>query len=293
MKSIIINHDEPRPSWYKKIISYKFYPSFLYEPDLKKIEWYQKVQKEKGKKVLAYFKSGSYGNETIMDGCRYFYYNDKAKNKYSWIFNRVKIEAKSFVAKNNLIEKEKLHTIHFNTNFNLKAGESIVTTDIDDAYWEIAFKMGVIKERLFRKCLEIEDENVNIKELRNASLANLGSDKVYQVVEDMVYTGKKIVFKCDPKLKMLHNNITYTCCELMFNLSKMLGDDFKDYKTDEINYKRTKENVKMVNSYLKKHNLPFTNTYLKPEIKEPSGTNQKALPKKLGNKATKTQIYEK
>jgi hypothetical protein len=292
MKNTIIKHDEPRPNWYKKA-TYKFYPSFLYETALKSIESYQKREKDKGKKVLAYFKSGSYGNETIIDCCRDFYYNDKAKNKYSWIFNRVKIEAKSFVANNVLIEKEKFPTIHFNPNFKLKKAETIVTTDIDDAYWEIAFKMGVIKERLFRRCLEIEDDNVNIKELRNASLANLGSDKVYQVVEDMIYTGKNIVFKCDPKLKMLHNNITYTCCELMFNLSKMLGDDFKDYKTDEINYKRTKENVKLVNSYLKKHSLPFTNTYLKPEIKEPSGTNQKALPKKLRTKATKTQIYEK
>jgi len=261
MKNKFIKHDEIKPKWFQKANHTKHLPDTLYNSGLQLIDYFQKREKEKGIKVKAYLKDSAYGKEIILDKSRIFYYSDKRRKKYLWIFNQVKRQAQEFIANNTIIEKPKYPTILYNNKFSLKEDETIAWTDIDDAYWYIAKNIELINNRLFYQVLIIEEDESIVKEIRNAALANLGSDKTYEEVEDMIYTGNRIIFKCDPKLKTIHNNIVNTCCEIMYNLSIMLGDDFKEYKTDEITYKRTKNNVKLVNDYIKKQNLLCTNTY--------------------------------
>jgi hypothetical protein len=272
MKTKFVKHDETKPKWFQKAINSKQLPQELYNGGLQLIDYFQKREKEKGIKVKAYLKDSAYGKEIILGNSRVFYYQDKSRRKYLWIFNQVKRQAKEFIEKETIIEKTKYPTILYNNKFKIKSNETIAWTDIDDAYWKIAKNIGVISKKLFLQVLIIEEDEALVKEIRNAALANLGSDKMYEEVEDMIYTGKRIIFKADPKLKMVHNNIVNTCSEIMYNLSVMLGNDFKEYRTDEITYRRTKENVKIVNDYIKKHNLLCTNTYERKK-KEPTNTN--------------------
>ena len=280
MKTKFVKHDETKPKWFQKAINSKQLPQELYNGGLQLIDYFQKREKEKGIKVKAYLKDSAYGKEIILGNSRVFYYQDKSRRKYLWIFNQVKRQAKEFIEKETIIEKTKYPTILYNNKFKIKSNETIAWTDIDDAYWKIAKNIGVISKKLFLQVLIIEEDEALVKEIRNAALANLGSDKMYEEVEDMIYTGKRIIFKADPKLKMVHNNIVNTCSEIMYNLSVMLGNDFKEYRTDEITYRRTKENVKIVNDYIKKHNLLCTNTYERKK-KEPTNTNQSALLRNL------------
>jgi aspartate carbamoyltransferase regulatory subunit len=121
----------------------------------------------------------------------------------------------------------------------------ITATDVDHAYWRIAFIMGVISDKTYQKGLLIKD-----KSIRLAALANLSSSKEYNIIKDGVVTKKTKVLKYDPILQKVYNNIRFTCYEHMTIMANMLGEDFICYKTDCIYYKDTPVNREMIQIYL-------------------------------------------
>ena len=213
----------------------------------------------------AYFRRGSYGDELIINGLTIFYYKGSRGNyKYGWFFRDVKKQALEYVANNKIKPKKDFPAFLFNKKFVFKEGENIKKNmagfDIDDAFWNIAFKMGLINERIFRTGLEFPDE---VKSIKLASLANLSSDKHYSIVQNGEVNQRKkmVIIPCNPLTKIAYQNVRLTCLEYMFNLSKLLKDDFYEYKVDAIFFRKSTENIKLVKDYFKNLDVSISRLY--------------------------------
>lgn len=198
------------------------------------------------RKGTAYFREGSFSDEIIWQG-RKFLFPSKSKKvaKEMWVFRAVMSDVRVYLEdKQRLRAKERLPVNKWNPALEKFRGK-ITATDVDHAYWRIAFLMGVISKKTYDKGLLIKD-----KSLRLAALANLASRKEYKVIKDGIITNKTVILKYDPLLQRVYNNIRYTCYEQMNVLANLLGDDFICYKTDCIYYKDKPENRLKVQTYL-------------------------------------------
>lgn len=194
----------------------------------------------------------------VADGVEYIY---KARVKANpihfpsnqlWIFNAVKRESIKFLEANPNFElPQKLPVNVTNYEYDDSYGE-ITGTDVNSAYWVIAFNMGVISEKLFLAC-----NKPSYKVVRLASLAVLGRSFTYEKYEGGVKTDNFIVESQDVRLKSLYRSIRYKCYEMMGELAILLGKDFEAYRTDCIYYRDSVENRLKVYDYLKTRNFEF------------------------------------
>ena len=202
------------------------------------------LNKLKGKKGIAYYREGSFSDEIIWQD-RKFLFPAKKKSiaQGMWVFRSVMSDVRLYTENKRIKAKERLPVNRWNPKLDNFKGK-ITATDIDHAYWRIAFQFGVITKKTYEKGLLIKD-----KAMRLAALANLASLKEYQIIKDGVLTDKTVILKYDPILQKVYNNIRYTCYEHMNVISNLLGDDFICYKTDCIYYKDTEKNRILVQSY--------------------------------------------
>jgi len=199
----------------------------------------------KGKKGIAYYRQGSFSDEIIWQHRKFIFPSKKKKvTAGMWVFRSVMNEVREFISDKRIKALDRLPVNFWNDKLMDYQG-SITATDVNHAYWRIAFMQGIISEKTYEKGLLIKD-----KALRLAALANLASSKEYQVIKDGKLTGRTIVMKYDPILQKIYNNIRYTCYSYMMTMAKMLGEDFICYKTDCIYYVDKPENRKMVQEYL-------------------------------------------
>lgn len=197
----------------------------------------------KSKNGIAYYREGHFSDEIIWQG-RKFIFPQKRITQGMWIFRSVIADVREFIANKKIRAKEKLPVNMWNPELKRFRG-NITATDVDHAYWRIAYMLGYIKERTYLKGLQLKD-----KSLRLASLANLSSAKEYRIIQDGYITNKTVVLKYDPILQKVYNNIRYTCFEIMQHMANLLGKDFICYKTDCIYYKDTEANRLKIQSYL-------------------------------------------
>lgn len=216
----------------------------------------------KKRKSLAYYREGSFSSEIIWDDRKFLFPSNK-KSFYSnmWIFRAVLREAKEYIADKRIREKEPLPVNLWNPVLNI-SDCSITATDVNHAYWRIAYLEGIISEKTYFKGLAIKD-----KSLKLAALANLRSAKEYFIVENGIVTNKTKILRYDPILHKLYDNIRYTCYEHMQRCADILGDDFICYKTDCIYYIDTANNRRAVQLYLDTAGFDFKQLS-KPKIKE-------------------------
>jgi hypothetical protein len=161
-----------------------------------------------------------------------------------WIFKSVITDVKAHILTHRIRDKDKLPVNHWNLR-NKNYSGIITATDLDHAYWRVAFLNEYISMKTYLRGLELKD-----KSLRLAALANLSSMKEYLVIKDGKVTKETMMLKYDPILHKVYNNIRFTCYEHMMNIAKMLEDDFICYKTDCVYYKDTENNRQLVQGYL-------------------------------------------
>lgn len=203
------------------------------------------LNKLKNKKGIAYYRKGSFSDELIWQNRKFLFPSPKRKvSNGVWIFRSVLNDVRDYIENKKVRERESLPVNLFNPNSRKFRGK-LTATDLDHAYWRVAYLEGIIKPKTYQKGLLLKD-----KALRLAALANLGSIKEYQVIEDGKITDKTIQLKYDPILHKVYNNIRYACFEHMQIMATMLGDDFICYKTDCIYYKDTPKNRDIVQTYL-------------------------------------------
>ena len=203
------------------------------------------LDKLKNKKGIAYYRKGSFSDEIIWQNRKFLFPSPKRKVFNGvWIFRSVLNDVKDYIENRKIREKQNLPVNLWNEKARKFRGK-ITATDVDHAYWRIAYLEGMIKEKTYKKGLLLPD-----KSLRLASLANLASVKEYFIIKDGVITDKTVTLKYDPILQKVYNNIRYACFEHMTIMSKMLKDDFICYKTDCIYYKDTEKNREIIQTYL-------------------------------------------
>jgi hypothetical protein len=228
------------------------------------------LKKLKARKSLAYYREGSFSDEVIWQGRKFvFPAKDKNASKHIWIFRSVMHDVREYLQDKRIRERKKLPVNHWNDKLKNYRGK-ITATDVDHAYWRIAFLQGVISEKTYKKGLFLKD-----KSLRLASLANLSSQKEYRIIEEGIVTNKTIVMKNEPILKKVYDNIRYACYQIMMNMAELLAEDFICYKTDCIYYKDTADNRMKVQEYLDKIGMEWKQLSEpeRPKKESPDGTN--------------------
>ena len=100
------------------------------------------------------------------------------------------------------------------------------------------------------------------KAVRLAALSTLGRKKAFKKYEKG-QASKEYVITQDQQesLQLLYTIIRFSCFEIMFEASKILGEDFDAWKTDCIYFRDTEKNRKSMDEY-------FTNKGLNYKILE-------------------------
>ncbi len=201
-----------------------------------------------------YVRRGSEVVEIIYDGVHYLY-NSKSGNfnkKSIFLFKLVSRDARAFIEKNPFINIPKhQETKQYNVYYDDSYGK-IVGTDLNHAYWRLAYVKGYITKKTYENGLKDK-----CKQVRNASISVLGRTKSFE----KYIKGKKFsdieTQKEDKLLKIIFKDIRHTCFAIMNEIAIMLGDDFDCYKTDCIYYRDTPENRKIVETCLDTYNLVY------------------------------------
>jgi aspartate carbamoyltransferase regulatory subunit len=210
------------------------------------------LDKLKRRKANGYFRAGSFSDEIIWQDRKFLFPSPKKKvSSGIWVFRSVMHDVRLYIENKRIRSKDRLPVNLWNPKLANFRGK-ITATDVDHAYWRIAFIMGVISEKTYQKGLLIKD-----KSIRLAALANLSSSKEYNIIKDGVVTKKTKVLKYDPILQKVYNNIRFTCYEHMTIMANMLGEDFICYKTDCIYYKDTIQNRKKIQLYFKENDFKY------------------------------------
>jgi hypothetical protein len=174
------------------------------------------------------------------------------KNKL-FLFKKVSDDVKKYLSQNSIIDlPPKKNTQDFNLEYDVNNGV-ITGTDLDHAYWRIAYVKGYISKNTYEH--GIKDERS--KSIRLATLGVLGTEQKFDRYENGEYV-ETIIHRRENKLmKTVYKDIRYTCFYMMYEIALMLGEDFESWNTDCIYYRDSKKNREIVNSFFDMHNMLF------------------------------------
>ena len=212
-----------------------------------------KFLKDLNQKGVSYsIREGSEMTEIYVDDTHYIYASDEnfPKGKI-YLFNVVKIDAERFLKNNKFKVPKEVNSVHYNYDFDLETN-TLTGTDLNHAYWRIAYLMGVISEKTYIRGL-----SKDCKSLRLATLSVLGREKKFDKYENGELISSFVYKEQNPLLKDLYKTIRLYCYHYMQDASKLLGDDFFCWKTDCIYYKDTEENKKKVRGFFESKNLTY------------------------------------
>jgi hypothetical protein len=204
----------------------------------------------------AYFKVGKFTNEIVWGKYSYMIPSlskkqQKTFTKGLFLFGMVKKDAKLFIQKTpNFKIPKKYDSIEYTKDLNEDLFGKITATDLNHAYWRIAYNKGIISAKTYEKGL-----HPDFKEVRLAALSSLGASKSYQKIKNGELTSIYHTTKGDETLQNVYKLIRYTCYRYMAMVKKRLGRDFLCYKTDAIYYIDTRENRKIVTDFFKQKDL--------------------------------------
>lgn len=193
--------------------------------------------------------------EFIVDGEYFMYVNfNEKKFQHTYLYSMVKRDMMDYYASHGaeiLIPKMPSHLTNHNYD---PMDDEMMGTDLNHAYWRIAYLMGKISEKTYKKGLESNDSNIKIARL--SALSVLGRVKTYERYVHGKFI-ENVAIQKDKDLKNYYYNIRFYCYQCMWELSRMLGDDFHSYRVDCVYYRKTEQNIEMVETYLNERALLF------------------------------------
>jgi len=226
-----------------------------HEKSLIKIREFRKLKMKKPilklmklNKANGYIREGDFVHEIVWDGISYMFPRaGKSKMlKYIYIFRMTRTDAKYFLKSGIKLKRIKQYPSNYmNDSFN-KFGEKLTATDLNNAYWRIAYNLGIITLNTYTSGLGDEK-----KMFRLAALSTLGRGNNYYVIKNGVVTNEVIRVAHNKDLANLYNYIRNTCFKYMQTLMEMLKKDFVAYRTDCIYYVDTPENRLLVKNFFK------------------------------------------
>lgn len=213
----------------------------------------------------AYIRYGNFSHEIIDGKNTYVFPPDKKKDKEiktfrkgMFLFRMVRDNARKWLKQHPRFRLPRKNLVNqYNRRYKY-LDDKITATDLNNAYWTIAFNLGIISKKTYEKGLE---DYTGFKTIRLASLSTLGAGKTYYRIKDGEITDDEVNIGSNKRLADMYKLIRYTCFTYMNELRVMLGKDFVAYRTDCIYYRDTPENRKMVTDYLKSKSMNFKQLY--------------------------------
>ena len=208
-------------------------------------------------KENAYIKRGTFSTEIIW-GNKSFIYPSINKKDYGvfraglFLVGKVRQEAKDFLRKkNNFKLPKEERSILYNDDVPI-SNVKVCATDLNHAYWRIAYNLGIISLPTYKRGLPKKFKNVRL-----ASLSTLGMGRTFRQINFGKISNTTTTFGDDLDLQRVYKLIRFTCFKHMTKVKRLLGDDFIAYKTDCIYYVDTKSNRDLVNEYFDKNDLTY------------------------------------
>lgn len=203
----------------------------------------------KEQKADGYLKEGTFTNELVWGNYSYIFSKMPVKKqnvfkKGMFLFGMVRKDVKLYLQSNDIKLPKQYKQIEYRGEINEEILGKVTGTDLNHAYWRIAYNLGIISDRTYEKGL-----NDEFKSIRLAALSTLGAKKKYRIIKNGVMTDQYHIIEGDEKLREVYTLIRYTCYKYMAQIKKILGYDFLCYKTDAIYYIDNKENRKKVKSF--------------------------------------------
>lgn len=171
--------------------------------------------------------------------------------KKIYLFNSVKQQTTKWLKNNSVFLPEELNSIKYNYDYDTDEG-TMCGTDLNHAYWRIAYLYGMINEKTY-----IGGLDTDCKALRLATLSVLGREKKFDNYEKGEIKESYVYQKENVDLKNVFKFIRLTCFSFMKEASDLLGDDFFAWKTDCIYYRESLSNIKAVQEYFDQYNLTY------------------------------------
>lgn len=217
----------------------------------------------------AYFRYGNFSHEIVDGKTCYVFPPDKTSarklskmRKGIYLFAIVRKNAKNWLKQNPIFKLPNKNPVNeYASGIKNFENQKITGTDVNTAYWTIAYNLGIITKDTYQKGLDND-----LKQLRLATLSTLGAGKKYYVIRDGELTNDEVCIGADEKLADVYRLIRYTCYQYMNHLKKKLGNSFIAYRTDCIYYIDTKENRKLVQDYFKSKKLTYKQLYEKAPV---------------------------
>jgi hypothetical protein len=201
-------------------------------------------------------KLGTFSNELVWDNMSYIFPSLDKKNQLDFkkglfLFGMVRKDAANFLKKNPVIKLPKKHpSIEYTKDFTKAFEGQLTATDINHAYWAIAYNLKIISAKTYEKGLDNK-----LKSVRLAALSTLGASKKYYRIKKGVITSDVVLVGGNEALAKVYTLIRLTCFEYMYQVKRLLKKDFICYKTDCIYYIDSKENKKIVRDFFKSKKL--------------------------------------
>ncbi len=171
--------------------------------------------------------------------------------KKVYLFNTVKMQVLNWLKTNELILLDTVNSIEYNYDYDIEDGV-LAGTDINHAYWRIAYVKGFINEKTYIAGLDSD-----CKALRLATLSVLGREKKFDEYKNGQLVKTYISQKENIELKNVFKYIRLSCFNYMKEASELIGDDFYSWKTDCIYYRDNEKNVKKIQDYFDSKNLTY------------------------------------
>jgi hypothetical protein len=207
-------------------------------------------------KASGYIKEGTFTNELVWGNYSYVFSKmpinkQKTFKKGMFLFGMVRKDVKIYLQNNKTIKLPKQNRqIEYRGELNEDILGKVTGTDLNHAYWRIAYNLGIISDRTYEKGL-----NDEFKAIRLAALSTLGAKKKYRIIENGEMTNRYHIVDGDEVFRKVYTLIRYTCYQYMSQMKKSLGEDFLCYKTDAIYYIDNKENRKKVKDFFREKDL--------------------------------------
>jgi len=210
------------------------------------------IEKIKRWKCDYYIRKTVMCTEIILDETLYVFSTESKfpKNKI-WLFKVVKNQTFKWLEKNTLILPKQNKSVQYNYDYDVDE-KPLAGTDINHAYWRIAYLHGFINAKTYQSGLDADS-----KALILATISVLGREKRFEFHVEGEPPKEIITQTKDINIRKVYTFIRWTCYNYMFELSEILGDDFFCWKTDGIYYHDTKENRKIVADYFDERNLTY------------------------------------
>lgn len=170
----------------------------------------------------------------------------------------------------NLIKNNKLWNLHIDyenskqkTNIHkwndLEIGSYFYCIDFKSAYWQMAYKLGYIDERIYNQYINLDD----YKSAKRLCFSFL-SRSVKGIFHNKKFndTGKNLVIDCDNSFyRNIYGNVRNLLNNLLLDMVNLTDGNYLYYNTDGIYI--TKEYIDIIKNYLKNEKILYKMTLCK------------------------------